>query len=108
VPNIPGTNFTITDEVNLGLGSENVKFRDNIAAIKTLKRIEREDRRATPEEQRILARYVGWGGLKNAFRNPEAGIEFKPDWKDRGEEPYLSTAPVGRATTSPSASRSRI
>jgi len=52
----------MTDEVNLGQGSENVKFNDNLAAIETLKKIEYEERRATPEEQRMLARYVGWGG----------------------------------------------
>jgi N12 class adenine-specific DNA methylase len=66
--NVPGIDFTITDEVGLGKGSESVKFADNLAAIRTLKLIEQENRRATPEEQRTLARYVGWGGLKNAFR----------------------------------------
>jgi hypothetical protein len=44
---------------NLGQGAEGVKFRDNMNAIETLKLIERENRRATAEEQRILARYVG-------------------------------------------------
>ena len=60
--------FVIDQELELGRGSEAVKFRDNVAAIRTLKAIEAEGRRASPEEQRILARYVGWGGLKNAFR----------------------------------------
>jgi hypothetical protein len=45
----------------IGQGSENVKFNDNLAAIETLKKIEYEERRATPEEQRMLARYVDWG-----------------------------------------------
>lgn len=84
-PSLPAVNFKITDEVNLGEGSEAAKFRDNIAAIDTLKEIERDQRRATPDEQRILARYVGWGGLANAFRQPETQ-EFKPDWKARGEQ----------------------
>jgi N12 class adenine-specific DNA methylase len=83
-PTLPAINYRITDETELGKGSEGVKFRDNIAAIQALKNIEREDRRATPEEQRQLARYVGWGGLANAF--PDLKGAFKPDWKDRGEQ----------------------
>ena len=66
--NVPGIDFTITNEVELGKGAESVKFADNLAAIRTLKTLEQEGRRATQQEQRILARYVGWGGLKNAFR----------------------------------------
>ena len=84
-PSVPATNFRITDETSLGEGSEGVKFRDNIAAIETLKHIEREQRRAEPAEQRALARYVGWGGLANAFPSPETG-EHKADWKERGEQ----------------------
>lgn len=83
-PNLPALNYRITDETELGQGSEGVKFRDNIAAIETLKIIERENRRATPAEQRTLARYVGWGGLANAFRDTDGNL--KPDWKDRGEQ----------------------
>ncbi|MCA1458106.1 hypothetical protein I6F35_33775 [Bradyrhizobium sp. BRP22] len=83
-PNLPALNYRITDETELGQGSEGQKFRDNIAAIETLKRIERENRRATPDEQRALARYVGWGGLANAFRDTDGNL--KPDWKDRGEQ----------------------
>jgi hypothetical protein len=71
-------------DTELGKGSEAVKFNDNIAAIAALKDIESAERRATPEEQRTLARYVGWGGLANAFRNPDSN-EFKPDWKEHGE-----------------------
>ena len=83
-PNLPKQNFRITDETELGQGSEAVKYRDNLAAIGILKAIERENRRATPEEQRALARYVGWGGLANAFSD-DAGA-FKPAWKERGEQ----------------------
>jgi hypothetical protein len=54
-----------------GQGSETQKFNDNLAAITALKAIERENRRATPEEQRQLARYIGWGSLANAFRDTE-------------------------------------
>lgn len=83
VASLPAINYRITDETELGQGSETVKFRDNIAAIETLKTIERENRRATADEQRTLARYVGWGGLANAFRDTEGNL--KPDWQARGE-----------------------
>jgi N12 class adenine-specific DNA methylase len=65
---IPQADFEITDDLRLGRGGEAEKFSDNIAAIETLKAIEAENRRATPDEQSVLARYVGWGGLANAFR----------------------------------------
>jgi N12 class adenine-specific DNA methylase len=84
-PNIPAANFAITPDLNLGVGGEVAKFNDNIAAIKTLKALEGERRRATPSEQRVLARFVGWGGLANAFPNPETG-KFKPEWEKRGNE----------------------
>ncbi len=83
-PNVPATNYRITEDTRLGKGGEVEKFNDNIAAIKTLKQIEADRRRATPEEQRILARYVGWGGLANAFTDPITG-EFKDKWRERGE-----------------------
>jgi len=83
--NIQATNFRITPELRLGKGGEAEKFRDNIAAIRTLKAIEAEGRRATSAEQSILARYVGWGGLANAFPNPETK-QWKEDWKARGAE----------------------
>jgi predicted RNA methylase len=83
-PHIPATNFCITDEVDLGKGAEGVKFADNLNAIRILKAIEGENRRATPQEQRALARYVGWGGLSNAFAGPSG--EFKPGWEERGRE----------------------
>ena len=70
-------NFTITDE-NLGEGGAKTKFHNNMEAIRTLKQIEREDRRATPEEQEILSKYVGWGGISQAFDsdNQQWGKEF--------------------------------
>ncbi|MDH5297885.1 MAG: hypothetical protein OEV91_02600, partial [Desulfobulbaceae bacterium] len=81
-PNIPAVNFAITEDVRLGKGGESEKFRDNISAIETLKKIELEASRATPEEQKTLARYVGWGGLANAFANPIDG-KIKAGWEDR-------------------------
>ncbi len=84
-PNIPATDFQITADVRLGKGGEVQKFNDNLAAITALKRIEAENRRATPDEQALLARYVGWGGLANAFPEPISG-NFKDKWKERGEQ----------------------
>lgn len=84
-PNVPAQNFRITSDLRLGQGGEVEKFNDNLNAIRTLKTLEAERRRATPDEQRILARYVGWGGLANAFPDPMTG-EFKDKWKARGEE----------------------
>lgn len=59
-------NFAITDEFELGEGKKD-KFKDNIAAIKLLKQLEEDKRYATAEEQKILSKYVGWGGLSEAF-----------------------------------------
>ena len=67
-------NFRITD-AHLGEGGAKAKFRANLDAIHTLKQIESEGRTATPEEQEILSRYVGWGGLADAFD------ETKENWK---------------------------
>ena len=59
-------NFHITDDT-LGIGGAKEKFKRNIEAIRTLEKIEGENRIATPEEQKILSQYVGWGGLADAF-----------------------------------------
>jgi N12 class adenine-specific DNA methylase len=64
---VPGHNFTITADENIGKGGAKTKYKDNVAAIKLLKQLEAEDRLATPEEQKVLARYVGWGGLAPVF-----------------------------------------
>ena len=87
--NLPAFNFRITPDVRLGKGGEVEKFNDNLKAIRTLLAIEAEHRRATPDEQRVLARYVGWGGLANAFpvKDAETGKEvLKPEWEARGKE----------------------
>ena len=67
-PNLPvaAENFRITDD-HLGEGGLKTKYAYNVAAIRTLKTIEAENRNATPEEQEILSRYVGWGGIPQAF-----------------------------------------
>lgn len=64
---IPDRNqFKITND-NLGEGSPREKFNNNVEAIRVLKKCEEENRFATPQEQEILSKYVGWGGLPQAF-----------------------------------------
>ncbi len=84
-PIIPEANFEITEEVALGSGGQMTKYRDNIAAIKVLKTLETERRRATAAEKKMLARYVGWGGIPNAFRNGVTGQVAK-DWESEVAE----------------------
>ena len=59
-------NFRITDD-DLGAGGPKAKFKANMEAIRLLKELEQEQRLATPEEQEVLSRYVGWGGIPQAF-----------------------------------------
>ena len=66
-------NFRITDE-HLGEGGPKAKFQANINAIRLLKELEAAGQQASPEQQEVLSRYVGWGGLSDAF-DPE-----KPAW----------------------------
>ena len=66
VPRDQRHDFHITDDA-LGHGTPSEKYAANAAAIRTLKQIEAEERLATPEEQEILSRYVGWGGLADCF-----------------------------------------
>lgn len=75
----PPENFHISD-MHLGEGGPKAKFRANMEAINTLKQIEAEGRAATPQEQETLSRYVGWGGLADAFD------ESKTDWSKEYQE----------------------
>ena len=59
-------NFHITDP-DLGAGGQKTKYQNNVAAIRLLKDLEAQGRSATPEEQEVLSRYVGWGGIPQAF-----------------------------------------
>ena len=59
-------NFHITDD-NLGAGGPKAKFKANMEAIRLLKELEQDQRLATSEEQEVLSRYVGWGGIPQAF-----------------------------------------
>ena len=98
-PEIPSSerhNFRITDD-HLGEGGAKTKFKNNVAAIRTLKEIEFDDRLATTEEQEILSRYVGWGGLPQAFD------ENNDQWADEFTELYGLLSPeeyeAAKATT---------
>ena len=92
----PAENFRITDD-NLGVGGAKAKFRANMAAINLLKELEFEGLQASPEQQEILSRYVGWGGLADAFD------ENKPNWADEFAELYATLSPeeyaAARAST---------
>lgn len=68
--------FTYPDGWTLPTGSDRTRFEGNIEAIRTLKTIVKENRYATPEEQLILSRYVGWGGLSNAFDKSRWSEEY--------------------------------
>lgn len=68
IPTEERNNFKITDD-NLGVGTVKEKYKNNVEAIKVLKKCEEQNRYATPEEQEILSKYVGWGGLKSAFED---------------------------------------
>ena len=92
----PAQNFRITDDL-LGTGGAKAKFRANMDAINLLKKLEFDGRQATPEEQNILSKYVGWGGLADAFD------ESKDNWKDEFAELYATLSPeeyaAARAST---------
>ena len=79
-------NFRITDD-SIGIGGAKEKFRNNMAAINLLHELEIENRLATPEEQEVLSRYVGWGGLSMAFDEHNAA------WAEEFKELYASLSP---------------
>ncbi len=68
------------EEEELPKGGQKTRYQWNVTAIRLLKQIEQEDRIATPEEQKVLARYVGWGGIAQAFD------ERNEDWKKENAE----------------------
>lgn len=79
-------NFRINDDA-IGVGGAKEKFRNNMAAINLLHELEIENRLATPEEQEVLSRYVGWGGLSKAFDEHNAA------WAEEFKELYASLSP---------------
>ena len=92
----PAENFRILDD-DLGTGGAKAKFRANMAAINLLKELEFEGLQASQEQQEVLSRYVGWGGLADAFD------EGKDNWKDEFAELYATLSPeeyaAARAST---------
>ena len=74
-PQVATHNFRFSEDYDLYPSGAKTKYKNNVMAIKLLKQIELEKRTATPEEQIILARYVGWGGLANAFSSTASGWE---------------------------------
>jgi len=89
-------NFQITND-NLGAGGAKTKFRANMDAINLLKELELDGRQATPDEQEVLSKYVGWGGIADAFD------ENKPAWANEFRELYAALTPeeyaAARAST---------
>ena len=84
IPREQRRDFHITDDA-LGHGTPSEKYAANAAAIRTLKQIEAEERLATPEEQEILSRYVGWGGLADCFEETSPHYEELKSLLDSGE-----------------------
>ncbi|MBB3947058.1 N12 class adenine-specific DNA methylase [Rhizobium skierniewicense] len=68
------TDYVITDEDALGEGGQKAKFKSNIAAIELVKKLEEERRPATRDEQSVLAKWVGWGGLRTAFPREDGSV----------------------------------
>lgn len=88
---ISAENYVISD-MELGVGTAKEKFQRNVEAIRTLETIESEKRPATNEEQEVLSKYVGWGGLADAFDETKSAwakeyAELKPLLS---EEEYIS------------------
>lgn len=78
---VPGHNFIIKSSSDVADNGAKTKFKGNIAAITLLKKLEAEGRMATPSEQKVLAKYIGWGPLQEAFN----GKRY-PDWESEAEE----------------------
>ena len=90
-----GSHKRITEDT-LGIGGAKEKFKANMAAVNLLHDLEIENRLATPEEQKILAGYVGWGGLSMAFDENNAA------WANEFKELYVTLSPEEyRAQKSP-------
>lgn len=72
-------NFRITDD-DLGAGGPKTKYKANVEAIRVLQTLDAEQRQATAEEQEVLSRYVGWGGIPQAFdeKNADWAKEYPP------------------------------
>ncbi len=102
-PNIPKEqrhNFRI-DDPELGHGTPSQKYAANVAAIRCLKQIESEGRLATPEEQKILSQYVGWGGLSHWFDDRHPKYQELKDLLDTDEYNAARESSLNAFYTSP-------
>src|SRR5581483_7609844 len=80
-PELNARNYRIRAEDRLGDGSLKQKFRDNIATIELVRRLDAESRGASEDEKRVLVKYVGWGGTPQVFASP-----LPAEWRSEGEE----------------------
>ncbi|WP_334304323.1 SNF2-related protein [Eisenbergiella porci] len=95
-PSVPVKNYRITDE-HLGTGGSKAKFRANMDAIYLLKELETDQRQATPKEQEVLSRYVGWGGLSDAF--DESRTAWTEEYRELAEVLTQAEYEAARAST---------
>ncbi|MGD9154387.1 MAG: diguanylate cyclase, partial [Bacillota bacterium] len=82
---LKGDNYVITDKDAVGTGTEGERLRNNVEAIKIIKKLEAENRLATREEQAALVKYVGWGGLSAVF-DDISGKTLSPQMKKAQDE----------------------
>ncbi|MES0334791.1 MAG: helicase-related protein [Candidatus Magnetobacterium sp. LHC-1] len=78
-----GINFRITPDVGIGEGGQKTKYKNNVVAIRLLKELQKENRMATYDEQKILTKYVGWGGIPQAFN--EKDVKWSNEYKELKE-----------------------
>ncbi len=84
-PAEPGRDYRITSADRIGEGTSKQKYAGNVAAIRLLKQLEAQRRQATVEEQAILVKYVGWGGLKGVF-DSSAAWKTSHEWRNEYRE----------------------
>lgn len=96
--------YRITDKDAIGTGSTRERLDRNLAAIRVLKQLEEEQRQATPDEQAVLVRYVGWGGLSRVFEYWKDGedADTQTMWREAREtlQALLSAEEYARARNS--------
>lgn len=80
----PANDFSIADEDDIGAGGAKTKFRQNIAAIQLLRVLEDRGTPATRDEQAVLAKFVGWGGIPQAFERSDG--TFSKGWEKEGAQ----------------------
>lgn len=80
----PGHNFTIKSSSDVADNGKKKKYQGNIAAIKLLKKLESEGRMATPAEQKVLAKYIGWGPVQEVF-SPKKYPEWESEYNELKE-----------------------